>query len=83
MSAKLKPATQLIPITSTEASDTTVYNPPLRGLWCNVDGTAYVDADGVGTNVKVVLSAGGFFPAEITKVYATGFTASGEFIGMR
>lgn len=69
------PGTQLVAITK---SDTTVYNPPLRGLW--VGGTGDVALLAIGSTVAVTLSA---VPAGtlidlvmIEKVMSTNTTAS-------
>lgn len=79
MTAKTKPAEQVVAITP---SDSTVFVPPFRSLWFNVGGTIYVDAAGVGTNVKVIGQPGSLFPVEVTRVYSTGLSGA-EVLGLR
>jgi hypothetical protein len=60
-------------------SDATVYNPPLRGLYANVSGTiAIVFAD--GSTFSGTLATGVIHPiAGISKIMATGTTATGIY----
>jgi hypothetical protein len=55
------------------ASDSTEFAPST--LFIGVAGTIYVDMDGVGTNIPYVVPQGPF-PYLVTRVYATGLTAS-------
>lgn len=47
-----------------------------RALLVGVGGTVTVDMVGVGTNIALPLQAG-YSPCRVTRVYATGTTATG------
>ena len=40
-------------------------------------GLVYADWENGATNVQVYIAAGGVFPANVTRIYSTGTTASG------
>lgn len=62
-------------------SDSTVYDPPLKGVRVGVEGNITVQS---GRNSVEILDAkvGEHIPGEISKVYATGTTAT-DIIGWR
>ena len=60
------------PITT---SDVGVHN--YDGLAADAVGVAYVDFLGGGTNIPIVVSDFGVVPHKVTRVYATGTTATG------
>lgn len=65
-------ASKATPITP---DDSTVFNDCTRALWVGGSGTIFVDfADG-GTNVQID-NAYGVLPFQVTRVYATGCTAT-------
>jgi hypothetical protein len=57
-------------------SDVTVFNEP-SVIWVGVSGTVYVDMAIGGTNIPFVGAFGGTtLPVLVTRVYATGTTAT-------
>lgn len=68
------PASSLIAVTP---SDTTVYNPPLRGLYVGGTGNVAVVAASDTSSVTLnTVPAGTFVPVIASKVLATGTTAT-------
>lgn len=58
-------------------SDSTVFNPPARGIY--VGGTGAIQVDTVGGETAVLLSgipAGALLPIAVTKIYSTNTTAT-------
>lgn len=74
------PGWSLVAIT---ASDSTEYDPPLRSVY--VGGAGHVAVLAIGDTVAVTFSnvpTGGYVLAQVTKVLATGTTATG-LVGLR
>jgi len=78
MTDKTKPAVGAGAITP---SDSTTFSPTYRALYVGVSGDIYVDCPHTGTNVKLGAVPVGILPIEVTRVYATGTTAS-DIVGL-
>ena len=58
-------------------SDVTVFEQPTRGLYIGGAGNITVDmADGGSSVLFVGLLGGGVYPFQVTRIYATGTTAT-------
>lgn len=57
-------------------SDSTVYDPPLRGLIVMTDGDVAIKTEKNETAVTITVKAGQLIPFIITHVMATGTTAT-------
>jgi hypothetical protein len=58
-------------------SDSTIYEQPTRGLYIGGAGNIVVDmADGGSSIPFVGLLGGGVYPFQVTRIYATGTTAT-------
>lgn len=69
------PALNAAAITPNDGADLT---EATRAIYVGVSGNLYVDMVGVGTNVAFSgVVAGTVLPLRVTRVYATGTTASG------
>lgn len=56
-------------------SDSTTF-APCRAIYIGVAGDVYVDGVRRGTNVKMTAAAAGEHPWQVTRIYATGTTAT-------
>lgn len=73
MSSKIKPGVAAYPITPNNA---TVFVPPYRSLLIAVAGNIAVDTPGGPANQVLTVPAG-YLMCEVSRVYATGTTATG------
>lgn len=55
-------------------NDSTIIDPPYRGLWVNGAGTFYYDSPEGEENIPATTN-GGLFPFEVSRVYSTGLTS--------
>lgn len=63
-------------VVAVTASDSTVFNPPLRGLYVGTTGAVAVTCPDLSTAVFTAVPAGLIIPVLCSKVLATGTTAS-------
>ena len=72
--SKTKPLVRLVSVTT---SDSTIYNPPLRGLYIGGAGNvAVVLADDTNAVTLTGLAVGVFHPIEVKKVMSANTTAT-------
>ena len=72
MSVKSKPAVRADVVTPDNSGELT----PLRSLYIGVSGDVTVDMADSGTNVTFKAVPVGILPVSVTRVYATGTTAT-------
>jgi hypothetical protein len=68
-----RPASGAVRITPSDSATFSV----TRGINVESSGLVYADWENGSSNVPVYVSAGGVFPANVKRIYATGTTASG------